>query len=62
MLYKSKSNHSLIKGKDLSLLHLTTLSNFLEGEQGVTQDITKEIVKLIPCRKIKSRWVERTNA
>jgi hypothetical protein len=55
MLYKSKSNHSLIKGKDLSLLHLTTLSNFLEGEQGVTQDITKEIVTHHSCRKTKLR-------
>lgn len=44
MLYKSKSNQSLLKSKDFSLLHLTTLSNFLESEQGVTQDITKEIV------------------
>ena len=44
MLYKSKSNQTLIKNKDLSLVHLTTLSNFLENEQSITQDITKEIV------------------
>lgn len=47
MLFKSKSNGNLIKNtknKDLTLLHLSTLSNFLESEQKMAQDITKEIV------------------
>lgn len=60
MLYKSKSNQSLIKNKDLSLLHLTTLSNFLENEQSITQDITKEIVPPFPYRKMKSTSARRT--
>lgn len=53
MLYKSKSNHSLLKGKELSLLQLTTLSGFLEGEQGLTQDISKEIVVVVLSRKTR---------
>jgi hypothetical protein len=47
MLFKSKSNGKGLKNpkyKDLTLLHLSTLSNFLEGEQKMAQDITKEIV------------------
>lgn len=60
MLYKCKSNQSLIKNKDLSLLHLTTLSNFLENEQTITQDITKEIVLLLPFRKMRSISARRT--
>jgi len=49
MLFKSKSNGNLIKNaknKDLTLLHLSTLSNFLESEQKMAQDITKEIVTI----------------
>jgi hypothetical protein len=59
MLYKAKSNHSLLKGKDLSLLHLTTLSNFLESEQGLTQNITKEIVLLMLSRKMRYSLVRK---
>ena len=69
MLYKCKSNHTLlkgkdpsIKGKDVSLLQLTTLSNFLEGEQGLAQDITKEIVPLLPSRKTRYTSARRMNA
>lgn len=47
MLYKSKSNRSLIKTNDLSLMHLTKLSNFLETQQSITQNITKEIVQMM---------------
>lgn len=60
MLYKCKSNQSLIKNKDLSLLHLTTLSNFLENEQSITQDITKEIVLPLPFRKMRSTSARKT--
>ena len=47
MLFKSKSNGNFIKtgkNKDLTLLHLSTLSSFLESEQKLAKDITKEIV------------------
>jgi hypothetical protein len=54
MLYKSKSNRNLVKNKDLSLVHLTTLTNFLDNEQNVTQNITKEIVTTSSFRKTKS--------
>lgn len=47
MLSKSKTNRSsLPKTKDVSMQHLATLSNFLEGQQSQTQYINKEIVVL----------------
>lgn len=44
MLAKSKSNRSLLKGKDVSLQHLATLNSFLDTQLSQTQYINKEIV------------------